>query len=117
MVPYRHNGHLTRAQRTFNRKLSSCRVKIENTFGCLKQRFRQLYHLKLRNIVRIVGVIHACCVLHNMVNERDLEFLEPPLDDEYPDMEAQDHVIEHELYREHESGMDIRNEICRQITE
>jgi len=115
MVPYKDNGHLTRAQRTFNRKLSSCRVKIENAFGCLKQRFRQLYHLKLRDIVRIVSVIHACCVLHNMANERDLEFLEPPLDDEYPDMEA--HVIEHELYREHESGMDIRNEICRQITE
>jgi len=117
MVPYRDNGHLTRAQRTFNRKLSSCRVIIENAFGCLKQRFRQLYHLKLRDIVRIVGVIHACCVLHNMANERDLEFLEPPMIDEYPDMEEQDYVIENELYREHESGMNIRNEICRQITE
>lgn len=45
MVPYRNNGHLTRAQRHFNNKLSSCRVVIENAFDCLKQRFRQ-YHFK-----------------------------------------------------------------------
>lgn len=68
IVPYRDNGHLTRAQRTFNAKLSSCRVIIENAFGCLKQRFRQLYHFKLRDIVRMVRVIHVCCVLHNIVN-------------------------------------------------
>ncbi|EZA61930.1 hypothetical protein X777_04741, partial [Ooceraea biroi] len=46
------NGHLTRAQRRFNQKLSSCRV-VENAFGCLKQRFRQFYHFKLRNIPRM----------------------------------------------------------------
>ncbi|XP_071651213.1 uncharacterized protein [Temnothorax longispinosus] len=51
IVPYKDNGHLTRRQRTFNQKLSSSRVIIENAFGCLKQRFRQLYHFKLRDIM------------------------------------------------------------------
>lgn len=88
MVPYRDNGHLTRTQRNFNRKLSSCRVIIENAFGCLKQRFRQLYNLKLKDIVRIVRVIHACCVLHNMANVEDIEFFEPPINNEYSDMAA-----------------------------
>ncbi|XP_071577182.1 putative nuclease HARBI1 [Temnothorax nylanderi] len=115
MVPYRDNGHLTRAQRTFNRKLSSCRVIIENAFGCLKQRFRQLYHLKLRDIGRIVSVIHACCVLHNMASARDLEFLEPPMNNEYPD--AQNDVQEDEVHRDYESGVHIRNEICQQLLE
>lgn len=68
IVPYKDNGHLTRAQRSFNQKLSSCRVVIENAFGCLKQRFRQLYHFKLRDVPRMVRVIHACCVLHNIAN-------------------------------------------------
>ncbi|XP_032682473.1 putative nuclease HARBI1 [Odontomachus brunneus] len=33
IVPYKDNGHLTRAQRHYNRKLSSCRVIVENAFG------------------------------------------------------------------------------------
>lgn len=90
IVPYRDNGHLTRAQRHFNQKLSSCRVIIENAFGCLKQRFRQLYHFKLRDIVRMVCIIHACCVLHNMANTGEIEYFEPPMNDEYPDIEVQE---------------------------
>lgn len=64
-------------------------------------------------------MIHACCVLHNMANARDLEFLEPPIDDEYPDLEAQgaQNVEQNELHREYESGVHFRNEICRQISE
>lgn len=117
LVPYRDNGHLTRAQRTFNRKLSSCRVIIENAFGCLKQRFRQLYHLKLRNNVRIVSVIHACCVLHNMASTRDLELLEPSMHNEYPDAPHQNDIQEDEVHRDYESGVHIRNAICQQLAE
>lgn len=115
LVPYRDNGHLTRAQRTFNQRLSSCRVVIENTFGCLKQRFRQLYHFKLRDIIRMVRVIHACCVLHNIANEGDLEFFEPPMNDEHPNIEIQEQDIRDGL-REQENGIQIRNEICHQLS-
>lgn len=109
MVPYRDNGHLTHAQRTFNRELSSCRVIIENAFGCLKQRFRQLYHFKLRDI-RMIQVIYACCVLHNMANMQELEWFEPPINDEYPDLTAENRDIEivNDVPRELENGVHIR---------
>lgn len=116
IVPYRDNGHLTRAQRTFNAKLSSCRVIIENAFGCLKQRFRQLYHFKLRDIVRMVRVIHACCVLHNIVNGEGLEYLEEPMDDQYPDNNAHNQYIEDNILREYESGVQVRDELCHQLS-
>jgi len=113
MVPYKDNGHLTRAQRNFNSKLSSCRVVIENAFGCLKQRFRQLYHFKLRNIVQI---IHACCVLHNLASIRDLELLEPPLQDDYPDLEANMiNIYNDEIIPENQRGRILRDELCRQL--
>lgn len=118
IVPYRDNGHLTRAQRNFNQKLSSCRVIIENAFGCLKQRFRQLYHFKLRDIVRMVRVIHACCVLHNIANAGEIEYFEPPIENEYPDIEVQNqHIVQQadEILRENETGTHIRDEICRQL--
>lgn len=75
MTPYRDNGHLTGAQKDFNIKLSSCRVSIEHSFGILKQRFRQLYYCKLRGAKKLCHFIRACCVLHNIANEDDLDFI------------------------------------------
>lgn len=49
---------------------------IEHTFGIWKQRFRQLYHCKLRGIENICHFIRSCAVLHNMANEEDLQFLD-----------------------------------------
>lgn len=116
IVPYRDNGHLSRAQRNFNQRLSSCRVKIENAFGCLKQRFRQLYHFKLRNIVRMVQVIHACCVLHNLASLDDLELFEPPCHDEYPDPQAEIINVENNfVINDNTCGRDLRDELCRQL--
>lgn len=39
MVPYKDNGHLTRNQKEFNRKLSSCRIVVEHVFGELSKNF------------------------------------------------------------------------------
>ncbi|XP_011700942.1 PREDICTED: putative nuclease HARBI1 [Wasmannia auropunctata] len=116
LVPYKDNGHLTRNQKIFNQKLSSCRVIIENAFGCLKQRFRQLYHFKLRDIPRMVRVIHACCVLHNMANVQDLQLFEAPIDDEQ-DLDAQNHFNYNEAPREYETGVHKRDQICYEITQ
>lgn len=121
MVPYRDNGNLTHAQRLFNQKLSSCRVVIENAFGCLKQRFRQLYHFKLRDIVRMVRVIHACCILHNLANMHELEYFEPPINDEYPDIELQNRqieVVEDEPreYKGDVTGAHVRDQICHLLS-
>lgn len=71
LTPYKDTGALTNVQKQYNKKLSHCRVVIEHTFGILKQKFRQLYHLKLRDITVICHFIRACCVLHNMSIEDD----------------------------------------------
>lgn len=81
ITPYKNNGHLTRAQKQFNIKLSSGRV-------CIEQRFRQLNYCKLRGIKKLCHFIRACCVLHNIANESDLEFtsdISPDIDEEFPD--------------------------------
>jgi len=83
MVPYKDNGHLTRNQKEFNRKLSSCRIVVEHAFGELKQRFRQLYFLKLRKVERIVKVIHSCCVLHNLTSSHELVMFEDPPEEDF----------------------------------
>lgn len=117
MVPYKDYGHLTRAQHRFNKKLSSCRVVIEHSFGDLKQRFRQLYYLKLRNIVRIVQIIQACCVLHNLSNANDLRLFDPPEEDDYIDPNAENDDTCEDDYEipDNKSGQDLRDELCRQF--
>lgn len=109
LTPYRDNGHLTREQKLFNKTLSSCRVDIENTFGHLKQRFRQLYHLKLKDHIRLCHFIRACCVLHNLGHSADINIFnnEDPITDDQPDVE-QPHFQLHAPYT-------IRDEICHQI--
>lgn len=117
IVPYKDNGHLTRAQRKFNKKLSSCRVVIEHAFGDVKQRFRQLYHLKLRNIVRIVQIIQACCVLHNLANANDLRLFDPPEKDDALDPKALNAEMCEDDFEitDSRSGQDLRDELCRQF--
>lgn len=81
LTPYRDNGHLNELQRHFNKTLSSARVHIKHTFRILKQRFRILYHIKLKNIELIVKIIKSCCVLHNLSDIEDLNNMEPPLEE------------------------------------
>lgn len=66
LVPYRDNGHLTHAKNHFNTALSGERIDIEHSFGILKQRFRQLYYCKLRDLKTLCHFIRACTVLHNL---------------------------------------------------
>lgn len=74
MTPYKDNGHLTAAQTHFNRRLSKERIDIEHSFGILKQRFRQLYHTKIRGMKFICHFIRASIVLHNLADEDDFDF-------------------------------------------
>ncbi len=66
MVPYRDNGHLTRAQKQYNTKLSVTRCVIERAFALLKGRFRRLKMLDMNRTDLIPQCITACCVLHNL---------------------------------------------------
>ncbi|GLV38138.1 uncharacterized protein CBL_10105 [Carabus blaptoides fortunei] len=71
LTPFRDRGQLNRQQINYNTKLSKDRYVIEHCFGVMKQKFRQLYHLKLRNIEMIVHFIRAMCVLHNIALKDD----------------------------------------------
>ncbi|XP_017469591.1 PREDICTED: uncharacterized protein LOC108361483 [Rhagoletis zephyria] len=105
ITPYKDNGHLTAAQKNFNVKLSSGRVAIEHTFGILKQRFRQLYYCKLRGSRKLCHFIRACCVLHNIANESDLEFSPEVLIEERAENEC----------GETARGNSVRDAICMDL--
>ncbi|XP_023311195.1 putative nuclease HARBI1 [Anoplophora glabripennis] len=74
LTPFKDFGNLTRRQQHYNLTLSQNRYLVEHCIGILKQKFRQLYHVKLRSIPEITHFIRACCVVHNLC-----------LDDDFPD--------------------------------
>lgn len=110
MTPYRDNGHLIPAHKYFNKQLSSACVYsyIEHTFGILKQRFRQLYHVKLRGHERICRFIRGCCVLHNIGREEDLDLLnwdnDSPLEEQPTEQPSAIHS---------NLSAEIRNQLCQ----
>lgn len=71
LTPYRDYGNLTAEQKKFNEKFCQTRVKIENSFGLLKNRFRQLLKTEFKTVERTSKFIISCCVLHNLciINE------------------------------------------------
>ncbi|KAL1477841.1 hypothetical protein MTO96_035430 [Rhipicephalus appendiculatus] len=76
MTPYRDHGHMTGEEKRFNYRLSRTRVRIENAFGVLKNRFRQLLFLEFHTPERATKFILACCVLHNICiinGEQDMD--------------------------------------------
>ncbi|KAK3919807.1 Protein ANTAGONIST OF LIKE HETEROCHROMATIN PROTEIN 1 [Frankliniella fusca] len=66
MKPFENNGHLNDRQLNFNRKLSQCRVRVENSFALAKGKWRRLKFLHARNPRNVVEHITASFVLHNM---------------------------------------------------
>ncbi|KAK3907391.1 Protein ANTAGONIST OF LIKE HETEROCHROMATIN PROTEIN 1 [Frankliniella fusca] len=67
MIPYADNGNLEEYMRTHNALLSSCRVKIENSFALLRAKHRRLKKLPMRNPYLVRYHIAACFVLHNFI--------------------------------------------------
>ena len=66
MKPFPHNGILTRAQKTYNYRLSRARIVVENVYGRLKARWRRLMKRNDMHISHIPTVTAAACILHNM---------------------------------------------------
>ncbi|XP_049524340.1 uncharacterized protein LOC125945961 [Dermacentor silvarum] len=76
LTPYRDYGTLTKEKKKFNAKFSATRVLIENSFGILKKRFRQLMYLELRTVPWLNTFILACCILHNLCIDTGDELLD-----------------------------------------
>lgn len=114
ITPYRDHGNLSTAAKNFNHRLSQCRVDIENTFGILKQRIRQLYYCKLQGIEYLCHFIRACCVLHNLSGLEELTILNVNL--EYNNSHNSSvHDNEISLIQDSELGRAIRNKICSEL--
>ena len=102
----------TREQRHYNYVHSKTRVKIENLFGVLKRRFPCLSQsIRLKKDTTL-AVIVACCVLHNICRERNIQN-----DDFMENMEQNhDQVIENPpINREDLNGIAQRNLIIRTL--
>ncbi|XP_055955589.1 uncharacterized protein LOC126814699 [Patella vulgata] len=74
MEPYTDNGHLTPKQKTFNYKLSSSRMTVENSFGRLKGRWRCLLKRLDMNVDKVPNIIMTCCILHNICEQAKYPF-------------------------------------------
>ncbi|XP_067645037.1 putative nuclease HARBI1 [Eurosta solidaginis] len=71
LTPFRDYGNMSETEKKYNLKFWQTHVKIENTFGVLKSRFRQLMRLDFHNVETIVKFIIACCTLHNICIARN----------------------------------------------
>ncbi|XP_049310781.1 uncharacterized protein LOC125778205 [Bactrocera dorsalis] len=90
LTPFRQNStdYTTEERESFNKYFSKYRVRIENCFGILKEKFGSLKELKFRmineqNKKECNDWIMVCCILHNMLinfqteNEESVE-INPP---------------------------------------
>ncbi|XP_071582458.1 putative nuclease HARBI1 [Temnothorax nylanderi] len=113
LTPYKDYGNLIRSQRIYNKKLCGTRVLIENAFGLLKSRFRQLIELQFHDVKKMSKFIMACCVLHNLCidlkDSFDIELINKPNNDEIFNINDPQVLGEIEAKRR---GEQKRNEIC-----
>ncbi|XP_050517564.1 putative nuclease HARBI1 [Diabrotica virgifera virgifera] len=110
LTPFQDRGNLTRRQRNYNYLLSKNRYLIEHCFGLLKQKFRQLYHLQMRNIDIATHFIRAMCVLHNISVDDNLELLEQVEQEEAPVIQEVNNEPQDER-----DGVMRRNEIMNSL--
>ena len=117
LTPYRKiKGQLTAKKRRFNKIFSATRVLIENAFGLLKQRFRQLQLLEFHKVDTINKFVIACCVLHNLcIFKNDTD----PFDDPIPEETNRCAYIPINSSSARNlkkiQGQDKRNQMCNEI--
>ena len=66
VVPY-HGKSLPAGKEYFNFKLSSARMRVEQAFGILKNRWRMLFGPVLHDPSIFPVVVTAACILHNLL--------------------------------------------------
>nr|CAI5857938.1 unnamed protein product [Callosobruchus analis] len=71
LSPYRDYGNMTPIQENYNYKFSKTRVLIENGFGLLKGRFRQLMKTESWGVEKTSKFALCCCIVHNLCIDND----------------------------------------------
>lgn len=71
LIPFRDYDSPDPLEKTFNKQFCETRILIENTFGLLKGRFRQLLQIDMQKVTKISRFIISCCVIHNLCIEND----------------------------------------------
>uniref|UniRef100_A0A0K8WAV4 DDE Tnp4 domain-containing protein n=1 Tax=Bactrocera latifrons TaxID=174628 RepID=A0A0K8WAV4_BACLA len=71
MKPFPFSVNQPESEKIFNRRISSCRRVVENAFGHLKARFRQIGRGLEVNLKNVNLVIKSCCIIHNICNNRN----------------------------------------------
>lgn len=115
ITPFKNHGNLTRAQIEFNSRLSGNRYIVEHCFGHLKQKFRQLYHVKLRKIETVVHFIRACCVLHNLSLDDDFMFDEIENVNQLAIQVPENENLPEDYERDDVNGIQFRNILLNNI--
>lgn len=99
-IPFRDYGRLTAEEREYNRRLCTTRVLIENAFGLLKGRWRQLQLIDMYRVEKISRFIVACCVLHNLCIYDENMYIFMEMEDEVDNAEpAEENANDEELKR------------------
>ena len=73
---YPENSNTSDVERHFNYMLSRARMTVENTFGRWKGRFQKFLKRVDMQVVTLVNVVVASCILHNICELQDNVFLE-----------------------------------------
>lgn len=115
LTPYKDRGNLTRKQQNYNVKLAKNRYVIEHCFGILKQKFRQMYHVKLRNIKLIAHFIRAACVLHNLAVDDDFIMNNEEQLPNDQDIHVEEHQNEVNDEAEDEEAKAVRNRVANNL--
>lgn len=109
LTPYRDYGNLTEKQKKYNRRHCGTRVRVENAFGLLKQRWLQLTRTDFATVPRTADFIMSCCVLHNLCILNDDEWKDDNVDNQQEQEIAHDEAGQQQLKAE---GEEKRDFIC-----
>ena len=98
-------GDLSRKERLFNYRLSRARMTVENTFGRWKGRFIRFGKRVDMEVQNIVIVVLASCILHNICEAQNNNFLPQWQNDDIREVAVSVDDIQE---REEADGLDIR---------
>ncbi|KAK6168872.1 hypothetical protein SNE40_020041 [Patella caerulea] len=112
MKPYSELANMTAEQKKFNFILSRNRMVIENVFGRLKGRWRRLQKRVDCDIKDTPDLILTCCVLHNILCEKQGEVYFDQWNIELDNPKPTPVVENMDNEQEFASAGNIRNAFC-----